>query len=109
MGLEEFHQTVHDLRKEAGHHEPAWTTKLVQHHLEETYGVKYSIPSCRRLLKEGGPSYQQPRPETAKAEPEGSERFDEELKKAGKWTPQKSVSIRPRDPPTVTRHRPGFA
>ncbi|AUX09309.1 transposase [Halalkaliarchaeum desulfuricum] len=52
-----------------------------RHHLKETYDVEYSIPSCRRLLKEAGLSYQKPRPENAKAEPEDREEFDETLKK----------------------------
>lgn len=35
-----------------------WTSALVEEHLEETYGVTYSIPSCRRLLKEARLTYQ---------------------------------------------------
>ena len=85
--LEEFRQTVQESPHEAGYDEPAWTTKLVRHHLKETYDVEYSIPSCRRLLKEAGLSYQKPRPENAKADPEDREEFDETLKKtAGRWT-----------------------
>jgi len=50
---EEFEQTVHESPEEVGIDAPA----LVQEYLEETYGVEYSSPSCRRLLKEaGGPS-----------------------------------------------------
>ncbi len=87
--LKEFQQTVRESPEEAGYDEPAWTTKLVRHHLKETYDADYSIPSCRRLLKEAGLSYQKPRPENAKADPEDREEFDETLKKsAGKWTPQ---------------------
>ena len=82
-----FRQTVWERPEEAGYDEPAWTTKLVRHHLKEVYGVEYSIPSCRRLLKEAGLSYQKPRPTNAKAEPEDREEFDETLKKtAEKWT-----------------------
>jgi transposase len=87
--LDEFRQTVRQQPEEVGYDEPAWTTKLVRHHLKETYGVEYSIPSCRRLLKEAGLSYQKPRPANVKAEPEDREEFDETLKKtAGSWTPQ---------------------
>ena len=87
--LDEFRETVHESPREAGYDEPAWTTKLVRHHLAETYDVEYSIPSCRRLLKEAGLSYQKPRPTNAKAEPEDRDKFDETLKKsAGRWTPQ---------------------
>lgn len=87
--LEEFRQTVLEPPTQSGYDEPAWTTKLVRVYLRETYGVAYSIPSCRRLLKEAGLSYQKPRPANAKAEPEDRDKFDETLKKtAGKWTPQ---------------------
>ncbi len=55
---EEFEQTIHEPPKEVGIDAPAWTPTLVQQHLEETYDVEYSIPSCRRLLKEAGLSYQ---------------------------------------------------
>jgi transposase len=87
--LEEFQETLHEVPEEVGYDEPAWTTKLVRHHLKETYDVEYSIPSCRRLLKEAGLGYQKPRPANAKAEPEDREEFDKTLKKsAGRWTPK---------------------
>ena len=79
--LEEFRETLHESPRKVGYDEPAWTTKLVRHHLEEAYDVEYSIPSCRRLLKEAGLRYQKPRPANAKAEPEDREEFDETLKK----------------------------
>ncbi|MFW5955909.1 MAG: IS630 family transposase [Halorhabdus sp.] len=79
--LKEFRETLHESPREVGYDEPAWTTKLVRHHLETAYDVEYSIPSCRRLLKEAGLSYQKPRPENAKAEPEDREEFDETPKK----------------------------
>lgn len=86
--LTDFRQTVQEPPQQAGYDEPAWTTKLVRHHLIKTYGVEYSIPSCRRLLKEAGLSYQKPRPANAKADPKDRNEFDETLKKsAGKWTP----------------------
>jgi len=86
--LESFREAVRKSPEEAGYDEPAWTTALARHHLAETYDVEYSVPSCRRLLKEAGLSYQKPRPANAKAEPEDREEFDETIKKtAGKWTP----------------------
>ena len=87
--LERFREELHESPEELGYDEPAWTTKLVRHHLEEAYDVEYSIPSCRRLLKEAGLSYQKPRPANAKADPEDRHEFDQTLKKsAGRWTPQ---------------------
>ena len=51
---EEFAEFVHESPKEVGIDAPTWTPALVQQYLEDTYGINYSIPSCRRLLKEAG-------------------------------------------------------
>ncbi len=77
----EFEETVHDPPEEVGIDAPAWTPALVQEYLEETYGVEYSIPSCRRLLKEAGLSYQIPRRSAAEADEDDQEEFYDELKK----------------------------
>jgi transposase len=85
---EKFEETVHDPPEEVGIDAPAWTPALAQEYLEETYGVEYSIPSCRRLLKEAGLSYQKPRRSAAEADEDEQEAFHDELKKSGgKWTP----------------------
>jgi transposase len=85
---EEFEETVHDPPSEIGIDAPAWTPALVQQFLEETYGVEYSIPSCRRLLKEAGLSYQKPRRKAAEADETEQEEFYDEFKKSGgRWTP----------------------
>jgi len=85
----EFEETVHEPPEEVGIDAPAWTPALVQEYLQETYGVEYSLPSCRRLLKEAGLSYQKPRRSAAEADEDEQEAFYDELKKSGgKWTPQ---------------------
>lgn len=85
----EFEKTIHESPRDAGYDEPAWTTKLVRRHLEETYDVEYSLPSCRRLLKEAGLSYQKPRRFAAEAGPDDREEFADELKKSdGRWMPR---------------------
>jgi transposase len=82
---EEFEATVHDSPGEVGIDAPA----LVQQFLEETYGVEYSIPSCRRLLKQSGLSYQKPRRKAAEADETEQEAFHDEFKKSGgRWTPR---------------------
>jgi transposase len=58
--LEELEEIVHEPPREVDIDAPAWTPTLVREYVEETYGVKYSIPSCRRLLKEAGLSYRDP-------------------------------------------------
>ncbi len=85
----EFEETVHESPDEVGVDAPAWTPALVQQYLTETYDVEYSIPSCRRLLKEAGLSYQKPRRTAAESEAEEQETFREEFKKSGgRWTPR---------------------
>jgi transposase len=49
-----FEDAVHDPPEAVGLDAPTWTPTLAQRYLAETYGVEYSIPSCRRLLKEAG-------------------------------------------------------
>lgn len=78
---EEFEQTVHESPEEVGIDAPASTSALVQEFLEETYGVEYSYPSCRRLLNEAGLSHQKPRRTAAEAEESNQEAFYDELKK----------------------------
>ena len=85
---EEFEETVHNPPEEVGIDAPAWTPALAQEYLEETYTVEYSIPSCRRLLKEAGLSYQKPRRSAAEADENEQEEFHDQLKKSGgRWTP----------------------
>jgi len=86
---EGFEQTVNESPEEVGIDAPAWTPAVAQEFLEERYSVEYSIPSCRRLLKEAGLSYQKPRRSAAEAEESDKEEFHDEIKKSGgKWTPQ---------------------
>ena len=85
----EFEQTVQESPTGVGYDAPAWTPALVQQYLDDAYDVEYSIPSCRRLLKEAGLSYQKPRRSAAEADEDEQEEFYDELKKSGgRWTPQ---------------------
>lgn len=49
-----FEQTVNEPPTVAavGDDTQTWSPELVQQHLKKTYDVEYSLPSCRRLLKE---------------------------------------------------------
>jgi len=85
----EFEHTVHEPPEEAGIDAPAWTPALVQEFLEDSYGVEYSYPSCRRLLKEPGLKYQKPRRTAAEAEGSDEDEFHDELKESEwRWMPQ---------------------
>jgi transposase len=88
LNQQEFEETVHELPENVGIDAPAWTPALVQEYLEETYDVEYSLPSCRRLLKEAGLSYQKPRHTAVEADEDEQEEFHDKLKRSsGRWTP----------------------
>ncbi len=38
----------------------AWTPELVRRYVRDRFGIDYSLPSCRRLMKEAGLRYQLP-------------------------------------------------
>ena len=86
---QQFENTVHEPPEDVGIDAPAWTPALVQEYLQETYGVDYSIPSCRRLLKEAGLRYQKPRRSAAEASEDEQGESQNDLKSSGgRWTPQ---------------------
>ncbi|MCQ4333137.1 IS630 family transposase [Natronomonas sp. F2-12] len=76
-----FEDAVHDSPEEVGIDAPAWTPALAQEFLADAFNVDYSIPSCRRLLKEAGLSYQKPRRTAAESDKDEQEAFHDELKK----------------------------
>ncbi|GAA0303035.1 hypothetical protein GCM10009066_16360 [Halarchaeum salinum] len=85
---QKFEDAVHDPPNEVGIDAPAWTPELAQEFLADAFDVDYSIPSCRRLLKEAGLSYQKPRRTAAESDEDEREDFHDELKKSEqRWTP----------------------
>jgi len=86
--LEEFKETVRKSPAKADIDASAWTPALAQDHLEETYDVEYSIPSCRRLLKEACLRYHKPRRLADEANEGENEELENDRKKhGGTWTP----------------------
>ena len=84
----QLEETLHKPPAQVGYDASAWTSALVQEYLDDQFDVAYSRPSCRRLMKEAGLSYQKPRRTAAEAEAENREAFNEELKKSGgRWMP----------------------
>jgi transposase len=82
-------QQLHEPPTEVAIDAPAWTPTLLQQHLRDTFDVEYSRPSCRRLLKEAGLTYQKPRHPAAEAEAEKREEFTEERQQnGGRWMPR---------------------
>ena len=74
---------------EASYDAPAWTTGLVREFIREHFDVEYSIPSCRRLMKEVGLSYQKPRQRTSEADSTTQDELHDDFKTSnGRWIPQ---------------------
>ena len=85
----ELEQPLQQPPAEAGIDGPAWTPALLTDFLEETFDVDYSLPNCRRLMKEAGLSYQKPHRTAVEAEPADRDEFHDELKKSDeRWTPR---------------------
>lgn len=80
---ESFEETVRDSPGEVGIDAPAWTPALAQQYLQDEYGVDYSLPSCRRLLREAGLRYRRPR--HGADEPGGGASEDRQSTR-GRWT-----------------------
>ncbi|WP_254546667.1 helix-turn-helix domain-containing protein [Halomarina pelagica] len=53
----ELRRTLRESPEAAGYDAPAWTPALVRDHVRDRFDVDYSIPSCRRLMKEAGLRY----------------------------------------------------
>ncbi len=89
LEYQEFKETVHGPPEAVGIDALAWTPALVQQYLEQAYGVEYSLPSCRRLLKEAGLRYRKP-PRTAAEtdQDEQAKSHDAPKQSGGRWTPQ---------------------
>jgi transposase len=80
---EEFEAALHESPTEAGYDEAAWTPALVGRFVRDAFGVEYSEPSCRRLMKEAGLEYRKPpRPP---AESGSAGKSDDRT--SGQWTP----------------------
>jgi transposase len=57
---EQLDRVLHESPARAGFDASTWTPRLVQRFVEEAFGVDYSAPSCRRLLREVGLRYRPP-------------------------------------------------
>lgn len=78
---DEFERIVRGSPTNTGYDDPAWTPRLVQRHLAETYDIEYSIPSCRRLLREAGLRYREPR----RTATESGEFEEDSASDGGRW------------------------
>ncbi|WP_254861557.1 helix-turn-helix domain-containing protein [Halovivax gelatinilyticus] len=66
----------------AGYDARTWTPELVKTYLEDRYDVEYSIPSCRRLMRDAGLRFRRPS-RAVSGETDGIGASDE-----GRWLPE---------------------
>lgn len=78
-------QALHRPPRECSFEGAAWTPELVRRYVRERFEIEYSLPSCRRLMKESGLSYRSPRPNGSSGFAE--RRLDAEQKH---WLPRDS-------------------
>lgn len=57
---ETLKRILHQSPREIDYEALAWTPELVKQYMHEAFGVNYSLPSCRRLMKDIGLSYRIP-------------------------------------------------
>ena len=83
--LAEFETVVRQPPGEVGIDASYWSPPLVQDFLADRYDVEYSIPSCRRLLKEAGLRYEPlTRPEAEGTS--GGQDSQTGAQRGGRWT-----------------------
>jgi len=66
---------------ELGYDRHSWYPVLARHHLEEEYGVEYSLRHVYRLLDEAGLSYRSARPQHYRADPKDETEFRNTVQK----------------------------
>lgn len=66
---------------ELGYDRQSWYPVLAHHHLEEEYGVEYSLRHVYRLLDEAGLTYRSARPQHYRANPKGETEFRNTVQK----------------------------
>lgn len=67
--------------EELGYDRQAWTSKLAAHHIEEEYGVRYTLRHTRNIMKEAGLSWRSARPRHTDADPEVEAEFKDTVEK----------------------------
>lgn len=84
---QELERTLHAPPSDVGYDEPAWSPALVRRYIDEAFGVEYSLPSCRRLMKEAGLRY---RPSSRSASPATTDGVSDAdtPRDVGRWLPK---------------------
>ncbi len=79
---EQLTELLQESPEAAGYDRESWTPALVQQCLADRFGVEYSKPSCRRLMKEAGLRYERSEP------PRDAEADTRQTGQSGRWRPQ---------------------
>lgn len=86
--LETLEAVLHTAPPTAGYDVPVWTTAQLQAFIREEFGIEYSRPSCRRLLRGAGLQSITTREASAGMDPEEREAFNREVPIRGHvWLP----------------------
>lgn len=67
---EELKDVLHQSPQEVGYDALAWTPELVSRYVSDVFGIDYSLPSCRRLMKESDLCYRSLRRSAASDDPD---------------------------------------
>jgi len=76
-----FIDDLHQSPEELGYDRHSWYPDLARHHLEEEYGVEYSLRHVYRLLDQAGLTYRSARPQHYRADPEDESEFRNTVQK----------------------------
>jgi transposase len=63
---------LHESPQQVGYDAPTWTPELTGKYINDMFNIDYSLPSCRRLMKEIGLSYRTPRRSVTNSDLEGT-------------------------------------
>lgn len=86
---DELQEALHESPTEVGIDAPAWTTALVRRFISDRFGIAYSRPSCRRLMKEAGLRSRTATQAVAAADVTDRDSFEQEVQDLGPvWMPR---------------------
>lgn len=80
---ETLEESLHRSPADVGYDAESWTPALVRRFVRKRFDTEYSIPSCRRLMKEAGMSY-----ETSRQSTDGADAETRGRRQSGEWRPK---------------------
>jgi len=83
-----FERTVREPPTAVGYDAETWTPALVQRYLAAVHDVEYSLPSCRRLMKEAGLRYRPSDRTAGRTDHDGEDSTGGPGRRGGRWVPE---------------------